>query len=308
MPVLNQGNDSFKNDLGEMYEVLQQQRSVLLDAISELQTDARLLTTLEAQRLEQQRGADDPRVAALRARADTMLERANVLTVEREIAGLRAPPAVKTGAVVQGRITDAQRRAAGRVSVRLVNEHGEPVAGVDPVEVDDAGFYAFVLKPETVSAIGDAKLTVALRDGEKDLVPAAAKPFTVAPGASAPQDVTLSNSELDRLRLRVPDLTPPPADPRPTPPVVPPTQPPVVSPAPPRPETPPVVAPSEPRPQTPPGPARPLGRPATEGRVAPQTLFSPIQPEETEKPAPAEPSPDKPKGDAPKRGSTKKKK
>jgi hypothetical protein len=249
-----------------------------------------------------------------------MLERANVLTVEREIAGLRAPPAVKTGAVVQGRITDARMRAAGRVSVRLVNERGVPVAGVDPVEVDGAGFYAFVLKPETVTAIGDAKVRVALRDGDKDVVPAAAKLFTVAPGTSAPQDVTLNNAELDRLRLRVPDLTPPPAGPRPTPPVVTPSQPSVVSPAParletppvaapgqPRPQTPPVVALSEPRPQTPPGRARPPGRPPTERRVAPRTVISPAQPEETEQPAPEDPSPDKPKGDAPRRGRTKKK-
>ena len=207
MPVFNQGNDSFENDLKEMYEMLQQQRSALLDAVLDMQVGARELITLEAERLEQQRGADDPRVAGLRARADTILARADVLAVEREIAGVRVLPSVRTGALVQGRITDAERRAGGRVTVRLVTEKGTAVAGVDPVETDDAGFYTFVLKPETVSAIGsETKLTIALRDGEKDVVPAAAKPFTVAPDVSTLQEVTLSSNELEQLHLRLPDL------------------------------------------------------------------------------------------------------
>ena len=213
MPILNQGNDSFENDLKELYEMLQQQRSALLDAVLDVQVGARLLMTLEAGRLEQQHGADDPRVTGLRERADTILARANVLAVEREIAGVRAPPTVKTGALVQGRVTDHQCRAAGRVSVRLVAENGTPVAGIEPVEADDAGFYMFVLKPETVTAIGaETKVTVALRDGEKDVVPAAAKPFTIAPDVSVVQEVTLSSSELVQLHLRLPDLTPPPVD------------------------------------------------------------------------------------------------
>lgn len=210
MPILNQSDDSFENDLKEMHEMLQQQRSALLDAVLDVQVGARLLMTLEAGRLEQQRGADDPRVLGLRERADTILARTNVLAVEREIAGVRVPPTVKTGALVQGRVTDPQRRAAGQVTVRLVAEDGTPVADVDPVEADDAGFYSFVLKPETVTAIGaGTKLTVALRASEKDVVPASAKPFTIAPGVSAVQEVALSDVELRQLHLRLPHLTPP---------------------------------------------------------------------------------------------------
>jgi hypothetical protein len=183
-----------------------------------VQLGARLLAGLEAQRLEQKRGTDDPRVQILHDRSEAILARVNALCVEREIANMRMPAAVKTGALVQGRITDTQRRAAGRVTVRLVKEKGEEVAGVDPVEVDDAGYYIFVLKPETVAAVGtDTKLLVALRDGQEQLVAAAAKPFTIAPGVSALQEVTLSDAELERLRLRVPAAHAPMSEPPPTP-------------------------------------------------------------------------------------------
>jgi hypothetical protein len=301
MPVLNRGNDSFQNDLSEMYDALQQQRGALLDAVLDVQVGTRLLMALEVQRLEQQRGADDPRVASLRERAETILARANVLAVERDIASVRVPPVVKTGAIVQGRITDAQRRTAGRVSVRLINERGEPVAGVDAVEVDDAGFYAFVLQPETVKAIGaDTKLTVALRDGEKQVVPAAAKPFTIAPGASAVQEVMLSTGELERLRLRVSDLTPPVAD------------------SPSRP--PPVVAPTQPRPLQPSASDRPVrgetptrgrqpprrGRPIPESSSAPRERATRAAPKAEHAESETPPASNKPKRSGRKRGGKKK--
>jgi hypothetical protein len=294
MPVLNRGSDSFEKDLSEMYNALQQQRGALLDAVLDVQVDARLLMVLEVQRLEQQRGADDPRIASLRERAETMLARANVLAVEREIATVRVPPTVKTGAIVQGRITDAKRRAAGGVSVRLVSERGKAVDGVDPVEVDDAGFYVFVLKPETVTAIGaDTKLTVALRGGEKELVPAAAKPFTIAPGVSAVQEVTLSTGELERLLLQVPDLTPPPTTPsrppQPPPSVVAPTQPP------------PVLTPTQP--QQPPAVTRP---PMVDTPPRPPQPSTRAKPKRARSASKKPPAADKPKPTGPKRGGKKK--
>src|SRR5216684_3502984 len=102
------------------------------------------------------------------------------------------------------RVPILRAHAAGRITVVLVGDKQQPVA--EPVESDEAGYYAFVLKPETVTAIGGTKLTIMLRDGTTQVVPAAAaaKPFTIAAGATAQQDVALSTAELEKLRLRAP--------------------------------------------------------------------------------------------------------
>ena len=90
-----------------------------------------------------------------------------------------------------------------QISVQPIDEKGEAVDGVEPVETDDAGYFAFELKPKTVTAIC-TKLSLLLRAAEVQLVPAAAKPITVAPGASVVMEVPLSTAELERLRLRIP--------------------------------------------------------------------------------------------------------
>ena len=224
MSAVSSGKDTFINDLAKNHEVLQQQRSALLGAVIDAQLGTRQLVEREAQRLQQKRGAGDPRVQLLRDRSQSILARVEALGVERDIASVRTPAVTKTGALVQGRVTDSELRAAGRMTVRLVNEKGEDVLGVPPVETDDAGYYSFVLPPATVAAIGaNAKLSIALRTGQA-LAPAAAKPFTVAPGVNRVQEVALNVGELEKLGLRLPLAEaptpgkPPPTDKPPTPP------------------------------------------------------------------------------------------
>jgi hypothetical protein len=205
MPIRNTGSDSFDDNVAAMHEDLQQQRSGVLDTMVDVHVGLGLLAGVEANRLAQKHGADDPRVQLLRDRSEAAAARVNALSVEQEIAAVRTPPPPSTGAVIQGRITDVTQRAAGRVSVQLIDEKGQPAAGVDTVDADDAGYFAFQLKPETVSAIGaNTKLTVLVRAGDTQLVPAAAKPVTVAPGATVLQEVALNTAELERLRLRIP--------------------------------------------------------------------------------------------------------
>ena len=204
MPIRNTGSDSFDDDVAAMHEDLQQQRSGVLDTMVDIHVGLGLLAGVEADRLAQKHGADDPRVQLLRDRSEAAAARVNALSVEQEIAAVRTPPPPSTGAVIQGRITDVTQRAAGRVSVQLIDEKGQPVAGVQPIDADDSGYFAFQLKPDTVKAIGTStKLSVLVRAGDTQLVPSAAKPVTIAPGATVLQEVALSTAELERLRLRM---------------------------------------------------------------------------------------------------------
>ena len=215
MPLFNAGKDSFQNDLAASYEALQQQRGTLLAAAVDVQLALRQLAALEARRLESKRGAKDPGLATLGDRVDALLARANALAVERDIAGIRTPPVTKAGTLIHGRITDADLRSAGRVTVRLVDEKGKEVAGAPAVEVDDTGYYALSLPPETVAALGGTRLSILLESGGDRLAPAAARPFVVAPGATILQEAALGAAELEKLKLRLPPGDAPAPDKRP---------------------------------------------------------------------------------------------
>jgi hypothetical protein len=213
MRIVNTGKDSFENDLAEAFEGLQQQRTTLLAAAIDAQLGLRQLADLEARRLEAKRGSSDPRLAILGDRADALLARVTALGVERDIASIRTPPVAKAGTLVHGRIVDANLQPAGRVTVRLVDEKGKDLAGVAPVEADDSGYYAFSVPPETVVAVGaTAKLSIVLRSGTDQLAPAAARPFTIAPGAATVQEVALGTAELEKLKLRLPTTDAPAPD------------------------------------------------------------------------------------------------
>jgi len=104
---------------------------------------------------------------------------------------------------VHGRITDDAQRAAGRVTVALVRADGSTVAGVKPVEADDAGYYAFVIDPETAATIPpNERLSVAIQRGDASVVPSAGANFTLASGTVAVKDVALNDTELHKLQLR----------------------------------------------------------------------------------------------------------
>lgn len=201
--ILNDGPDSFSRDLVQLFESFQADRVRLLSIVREMQLGAQLLATLEGQRLARKSGDDDPRVAALGTRAATILERVGALDVEIEVASIRVPGVSGAETLIHGRVTDEQRIAAGGANAVLVDEKHQPVEGVEPVEIDDAGYYAFVVKPDVVTKIGtDRKLSIQVEREGVRIVPATANVFTIGAGTVAVNDVALSVGEMDRLKLR----------------------------------------------------------------------------------------------------------
>lgn len=200
--ILNTGQNSYKSDLAGLFETLQEQRSELLSMVRDVQLAARLLAVAEARRLSELAG-DDPRVAHYLNSSDTILRRAAALEIESEIANIRVPPITKSETLLQGRITDESARATAHVAVTLVDEKGAPVVGVASVETDDSGYYAFILQPAQVDAIGAGrKLTLQVGSASGKLVPVAAQAFTLASGEVKVSETRLQPSELEKLRLR----------------------------------------------------------------------------------------------------------
>lgn len=200
--ILNTGQSSYKSDLEGLFETLQEQRSELLSMVRDVQLAARLLAVAEARRLSERAG-DDPRVAHYLNSSDAILRRAAALEIETEIANIRVPPITKSETLLQGRITDESARATAHVAVTLVDEKGTPVVGVASVETDDSGYYAFILQPAQVDAIGAGrKLTLQVGSASGKLVPVAAQAFTLASGEVTVSETRLQPSELEKLRSR----------------------------------------------------------------------------------------------------------
>jgi hypothetical protein len=204
MIIEKSGSDDFEAAWAALLDALQQQRADLLGSTIDIHVGIGLLAGAEANRLADKYGADDARVRLLRDRSDAVAARVDALSVEQEIATVRTPPPPPAaGALIQGRVTDMMQRAAGQVTVQVIDEKGQAVAGIEPVQTDDSGFFAFELTPEMVKA-AQSKLSVVVRVADVQLVPAAVQPIAVAPGATQVMDVSLSAAELERLRLRLP--------------------------------------------------------------------------------------------------------
>jgi len=200
--ISNTGPAAFKTDLEGVYEALQQQRSALLKEARELQLAARLLVVAEARRLGASAGRDDPRVERYAQANAQILRRLAALEVESQIADIRVPPVTKTDTLLQGRVTDAADKATAQVQVTLVDESGAAVAGIDPIQTDASGYYAFILQPEQVQALAANRLMLQVGNDSGKLVPTAAKPFVLTAGQVTISEIRLQAGELDQLKLR----------------------------------------------------------------------------------------------------------
>lgn len=202
MKILNRGAESAKSDTQELVEGLQQRRTEALTQVRNLQLAARLLAQAEAGRLAQ-KNPRDVRLAALDGVQSTLRDRVTVLDTELEVAAIRVPPVSKTDTLVHGRVTDDVNRATGKTTVTLVRADGRPVEGVKPVVADEAGYYAFVIDPQTAAQLpADEKLSVAVTEGETTVVPVASGSFTLGAGKVQVKDLALTDAELKRLNLR----------------------------------------------------------------------------------------------------------
>jgi hypothetical protein len=201
--VSNNGQRTYKNDLEGLFDTFQEQRAEMLSVVRDAQLAVRLLAVDEARRLADEVDPNDSRIARYTASSAVILQRAAALDVETQSANIRVPPVTKTETLLQGRITDEAANASAHVTVTLVDEKGAPVAGVAPVETDDSGYYAFILQPAQVDAIGtNRNLTLQVGNESGKVVPAAAKPFTLASGKITVAETQLQPSELTTLRLR----------------------------------------------------------------------------------------------------------
>lgn len=201
--ISNTGQKTYKSDLAGAFEALQEQRGDLLGLVRDAQLASRLLTVAEAHRIKTDVGADDPRVARYTQGANAILKRTAALDVEVEIAKIRVPTVTKTETLLQGRITDEAAKAAAHVTVTLVDEKGSPVPNVAPVETDDSGYYAFILQPAQVDAVGNTRaLTLQVGSDSDKLIPSSIKPFTLTKGQITVSEARLQASELDKLKLR----------------------------------------------------------------------------------------------------------
>lgn len=201
--LVNRGEASFKADLLSVYEGIQADRVAMLAQVRELQLAAQLLLDAEAGRIAAF-APGDSRVAALAASGRTILARVDMLDQEVAVATIRVPMVKKTEALLHGQITDDADRAAGQVTVTLADENGKPVAGVAPVEVDSAGYYAIVVPAEVAASVApDRKLSLVVSHGA-ERVPAGLAPFTLGAGTVKLQDVQLPAAALDTLKLRLP--------------------------------------------------------------------------------------------------------
>ena len=207
--LLNRGEASFKGDLQEIVEALQADRQQSLEATRQLQLGAQLMLQAEAARLAALT-PNDPRIAGLRAGAARALEQSQLLANEAALAAVRVPLVRKTEALLHGRVTDDANRPAGPVTVTLVDANGKPVDGVAPVEADSAGYYALVVPAEVAAKLpADARYAVALQHGAERVDPHF-EPQPLKAGAVHLQDVTLSEDELKKLKVRseFPELRP----------------------------------------------------------------------------------------------------
>ncbi len=201
--ISNTGQAAFKTDLEAIFETLQQQRSDLLAMAGEVQLAARLLALEEARRLDASSGQDDERIGRYLQANEVMLRRVAALEVEAQIAAIRVPPVTKTETLLQGRITDATGRSTAQLQVTLIDSAGAPVTGIAPAQTDDSGYYAFILQPEQVQALGaNRQLMLQVGNDSGKLVPAALKPFALAMGQVAMIETRLQTGELAQLKLR----------------------------------------------------------------------------------------------------------
>lgn len=207
--VLNRGEATFKSDLQEIVEALQADRQQSLEGTRRMHLAAQLLLQGEAARLAAF-SPHDPRIAALREGAARAIEQSQLLDHEVALAGVRIPMVRKTEALMHGRVTDDANLPAGPVTVTLVDDHGKPVEGVAAVEADSAGYYALVVPAEVAARLpAEGRYAVQLAHGAESMAPRF-EPQPLKPGEAHLQDITLTDAELRKLKVRsdFPELRP----------------------------------------------------------------------------------------------------
>lgn len=188
----------------EQIQGLQQTRDIQINLSALLQN--------EAQRLEKKYGAAHPRVSQLNSRAQRNSDLIQDLEVELEIVSIRQPEADTQSALIEGRVTDENKRGLTGLVVYLGNEQGQPLSFLNKADTDLSGYYALTVTPENLKRIRESEpngvfLGVCTRQGKQ--VYQQPMPNQLEAGDRITLEVTLSRADLSPIGGGKPTSPPP---------------------------------------------------------------------------------------------------
>lgn len=188
--------DDLANLVGESLDL----RQAALGGAQHVEAIGQALYHLETLRLSRKLGADHPRVRRLAARSKQLAQEARALAAEREMAAVKPPAIEENEALVNGRITDRNRRGIGKLMVGLRSSDGERLSGVEDVETNAVGYYALKLSPDAAKRTAETGAVLVVMNQAGDLVHQSEEPLTPAVGARMAVDAALNRERLTGRR------------------------------------------------------------------------------------------------------------
>lgn len=189
-------NEKTPADLADLVGQSLDLRQAALAGGQQLEAIGRALYQLESVRLARKLGADHPRVRRLAARSKELAAEARALAAEKEMAAVKPPTIAENEALVNGRITDPNRRGIGKLMVGLRDPNGQPLSGVEDVETDAVGYYALKLSPAAAERAAEAGAVLVVMNQAGNLVHQSEETFTPAAGARLAVDASLNRERL----------------------------------------------------------------------------------------------------------------
>jgi hypothetical protein len=154
----------------------------------------------EARRLDKKLGAQHPRVRQMKSRLKSNLQIINSLEVERQLSRIEAPQVEGEAALIHGRIADEDGLGIEGLTVRLMDQPGNPVRGASEAVTDTSGYFALALEPETVDGLNAAASRAGIFLGvftkRRRLVYQQPNPLTLARSARLLVKISLKRLEL----------------------------------------------------------------------------------------------------------------
>jgi hypothetical protein len=164
-------------------------------------------------------GTDHPRVKQVATRLDSNQRIINALEVQHEIGRAVTPAVLDTDVLIQGRLTDENRRGIAGVKVSLVDTRNRRIAEAGTTETDDAGNYALTVSGDVAKEINARHkkgVFVSFVDNKDKVVRRADEALPLEPGARLSREVKISRREIQPGIL---GIKPRPRPTRPTQPV-----------------------------------------------------------------------------------------
>lgn len=132
----------------EFRQALEQQAATELDSLAQLgevQALFHVFLEHESQRLEGKLGAEHPRSLELKTALEDNFGRIRAVDGEREIGRIRVPEVAEGDALVHGRVKEAGGSGVPGLTVCLVDQANNALAGIDPGTTDRSGYYSIAV-------------------------------------------------------------------------------------------------------------------------------------------------------------------